>query len=94
MSITKEIIADKIEVTEIGRIQIRTATVIKENGIELTRTFHRHSIDPCDKSSGTWQDTDISSEDERVQAIANATWTDEVKTAYQQMKDSEKPAGE
>ena len=88
MAITKEIKADKIEVVENGRIQIRTATIIKENGVEITRSFHRHAIDPSDKSSGSWQDTDISNEDERVQAIANATWTDEVKKAYQDKVDS------
>tara|TARA_B100000674_G_scaffold415307_1_gene364490 strand:+ start:161 stop:439 length:279 start_codon:yes stop_codon:yes gene_type:complete len=88
MAITKEIKADKIEVMEIGRIQIRTATIIKEDGNEITRTFHRHAIDPSDKSSGSWQDTDISNEDERVQAIANATWTDAVKKEYQDMVDS------
>ena len=88
MAITKEIKADKIEVMETGRIQIRTATIIKEDGNEITRTFHRHAIDPSDKSSGSWQDTDISNEDERVQAIANATWTDAVKKEYQDMVDS------
>ena len=88
MTIIKEIKADKIEVVENGRIQIRTATIIKEDGVEITRSFHRHAINPSDKSSGSWQDTDISNEDERVQAIANATWTDEVKKAYQDMVDS------
>ena len=88
MAITKEVKADKIEVVENGRIQIRTATIIKEDGVEITRSFHRHAIDPSDKSSGSWQDTDISNEDERVQAIANATWTDAVKKEYQDMVDS------
>ena len=88
MAITKEVKADRIEVMETGRIQIRTATIIKEDGNEITRTFHRHAIDPSDKSSGSWQDTDISGEDSRVQAIANATWTDEVKKEYQDMRDS------
>ena len=88
MAITKEVKADKIEVMETGRIQIRTATIIKEDGNEITRTFHRHAIDPSDKSSGSWQDTDISGEDARVQAIANATWTDAVKKEYQDMVDS------
>jgi len=88
MAITKEIKADKIEVMETGRIQIRTATIIKEDGNEITRTFHRHAIDPRDKSSGSWEDTDISGEDARVQAIANATWTDAVKKEYQDMVDS------
>lgn len=89
MTISKETVADKIEVRETGRIEIRTATILKEDGKEITRSFHRHAIDPSDKSSGSWQDTDISGEDARVQAIANATWTDEVKTAYQEMIDSQ-----
>ena len=78
MTITKETVTDKIEVRETGRIEIRTETILKEDGKEITRSFHRHAIDPSDKSSGSWEDTDISSEDARVQAIANATWTDSV----------------
>ena len=94
MTISKETVADKIEVRETGRIEIRTATILKEDGKEITRSFHRHAIDPSDKSSGSWEDTDISSEDARVQAIANATWTDSVKTAYQEMMDAQTPLGE
>ena len=94
MSISKETVADKIEVRETGRIEIRTATILKEDGKEITRSFHKHAIDPSDKSSGSWEDTDISSEDARVQAIANATWTDAVKAAYQEMVDAETPLGE
>ena len=94
MAITKETVTDKIEVRETGRIEIRTATILKEDGKEITRSFHRHAIDPSDKSSGSWEDTDISSEDARVQAIANATWTDAVKTAYQEMMDAQTPLGE
>ena len=94
MTITKETVTDKIEVRETGRIEIRTATILKEDGKEITRSFHRHAINPSDKSSGSWVDTDISSEDARVQAIANATWTDSVKTAYQEMVDAQTPLGE
>ena len=94
MTITKETVTDKIEVRETGRIEIRTATILKEDGKEITRSFHRHAIDPSDKSSGSWEDTDISSEDARVQAIATATWTNEVKTAYQEMVDAQTPLGE
>ena len=93
MAITKEVKADKIEVMENGRIQIRTATIIKEDGNEITRTFHRHAIDPRDKSSGSWEDTDISGEDSRVQAIANATWTDDVKSADESFIDSQELPG-
>ena len=63
MAITKEIIADKIETLESGVVQIRTATVIKEDGTELTRTFHRHLLTPSTKTGGSWGNTDISGED-------------------------------
>lgn len=89
MAITKTEVVDKIEVLEDGIIQIRTATVIKEDNTELSRTFMRHFITPCSKLTGSWVDTDISGEDARVQAIANATWTDSVKTAYQTKVDSQ-----
>ena len=88
MAITKEEIADKIEVLEDGQVQVRTATVIKEDSTELTRTFHRHVLAPSDKSSGSWADTDISGEDARVQLICNAAWTSAVKTAYQEAQDA------
>tara|TARA_B100001248_G_scaffold197478_1_gene151976 strand:+ start:1086 stop:1364 length:279 start_codon:yes stop_codon:yes gene_type:complete len=89
MAITKETTVDKIEVLEMGQVQVRTATKIVEDGTELNRSFHRHVIVPSTKTGDTWGDTDISSEDARVQAIANATWTDAVKTAYQEMVDAQ-----
>ena len=46
MAITKETVVDKIEVLEMGQVQVRTATVIKEDGVELTRTLHRHVLQP------------------------------------------------
>ena len=88
MAITKTVVADKIEVLELGPVQVRTATVIKEDGVELTRTFHRHVVAPSDKSSGSWVDTDISGEDARVQDICVAAWTPEVKAAYQAQQDA------
>ena len=89
MAITKEIVVDKIEVLEMGQVQVRTATVIKEDSNELNRSFHRHTVLPSVKNDDTWEDTDISSEDARVQAICTATWTDSVKTAYQEMIDAQ-----
>ena len=88
MAITKETVVDKIEVLEMGQVQVRTATVIKEDSTELSRTFHRHVVVPSDKTTGSWEDTDISGEDTRVQAICTATWTDAVKTTYQTMMDA------
>jgi hypothetical protein len=89
VALTKETVVDKIEVLEMGQVQVRTATRIKEDGTELSSSFHRHILVPSTKSDGTWADTDISGEDARVQAVATATWTSEVKTAYQEMIDAQ-----
>jgi len=88
MALTKETVIDKIEVLEMGQLQVRTATRVKEDGAVLSSSFHRHVVEPSTKASGSWADTDISGEDARVQAVANATWTDSVKTAYQAMIDA------
>jgi len=88
MALTKEIVVDKIEVLEMGQVQVRTATRVKEDGAVLSSSFHRHVVVPSTKASGSWADTDISGEDARVQAVANATWTNSVKTAYQAMMDA------
>ena len=89
MALTKEIVVDKIEVLEMGQIQIRTATRIKEDGVLLSSGFSRKSIDPSTKTDGSWADTDISGEDAKVQAIANVNWTAAVNTAYQEMVDAQ-----
>jgi hypothetical protein len=86
MAITKEIIEDKIEIVGVHKnIQIRNATIIKEDGVELTRSFNRKSLECVktlyDGTSFTHTDTDISGESSEVQAIANAVWTDEIKAA-------------
>ena len=93
MAITKTTIADKIETLEEGQVQVRTATIIKEDGVELTRTFHRHVLVPRIKTGDTWGDTDISSEDARVKAVCSAVWTDEVKERYRQFLISQLPEG-
>ena len=87
MTITKETVEDKIEIVgDYKSIQVRTATIIKEDGVELTRSFHRHALDCVssvnnDDDSWTHTDTDISGESAEVQAIATAVWTDAVKAA-------------
>ena len=88
MALTKETVVDKIEVLENGDVQVRTATRVMEDGVELSSSFHRHVVVPSTKASGSWADTDISGEDARVQAIANATWTSSVKTAWQEKWDA------
>ena len=74
MALTEITKVDQIEVVENGTIQIRTATIIEKDGTELTRTHHRHTKAPGE---------DVSNEDSKVQAIANAIWTPEVIAAYQ-----------
>jgi hypothetical protein len=84
MALTKETVVDKVEVLENGVVQVRTATRVLEDGVELSSSFHRHFLEPSTKDSGSWADTDISGEDARVQAVATATWTSAVKTAWQE----------
>jgi len=74
MALIEKTIVDKIEIVENSSIQVRTATIIEKDGTELTRTFHRHVKHPGE---------DISNEDPKVQAIANAIWTEEIIAAYQ-----------
>lgn len=90
MSLTKTTTEDKIEVVgEHKTIQIRTATVISENGTEISRSFSRRVINCCVKSGDTWSDYDTSSESTEVQGIATAVWTSAVKTAYKNAIDAQ-----
>ena len=78
MAITKTTEIAKIEVVgEYKAVQVRTDTVIKEDGTEISRSPHRHVIHP---------DQDISGENAEVQAVANAVWTDAVKSAWADFK--------
>jgi hypothetical protein len=87
MAITKETVEDKIEIVgDYKSIQVRTATIIKEDAVELTRSFHRHVLDCVssvknDDDSWTHTDTDISGESAEIQAICTAVWTTTVKNA-------------
>ena len=81
MAITKETSIAKIEVVgDYKAVQIATDTIIKEDGVELSRSRHRHVVHP---------DQDITGEDAEVQAVANAVWTDEVKSAWTTFKASQ-----
>ena len=78
MAITKETQIGKIEVVgKYKSVQVRTDTVVMEDGEELSRKYHRHALMP---------DADISTEHTEVQAVCNAVWTDEVKAAYETFK--------
>jgi len=74
MALTEKQIIDLIQLVENNSIQVRTATVIERDGTEISRTFHRHVVSPGDN---------VTNEDPKVQAIANAIWTEEVIAAYQ-----------
>jgi len=76
MALTKETIVDKIEVLEMGQLQVRTATRVLEDGVALSSSFHRHVLVPGD---------DLSEQDAKVSAIATATWTPAVVSAYEAM---------
>ena len=90
MALTEETVEDKIEIVgDYKHVQVRTATIIKRDGTEISRSFHRHVLSCSTKSDDTWGDTDISGESTEVQAICNAVWTDAVKTSYQTMVDAE-----
>mgnify|MGYP004457206807 FL=1 len=84
MAITKEETLDKIECVGKHRtIQLRYRTVIKEDDKIISNNFRRRAFDSGRiDGSDNWIDTDISGETAEVQAICNASWTDEVKAAY------------
>ena len=93
MAITKTLENDKIEVVQKWNIQVRTATDIKEDGTELTRSFHRKVLNPGTlDASDNLVDTDISGEDADVQAIANAVWTTQIKADYKAFLIANKPS--
>ena len=74
MALEKEVRCDKYEV--VGRfkhIQCRTATIVKEDGVELSRSFHRITFSP---------DMDVSGESDEIKGMASALWSDEVKAAW------------
>lgn len=73
MALTKETVVDQITVTEQGTILIREVTRIMENDVEISKTYHRTSVNPGDN---------IANQDQKVQTIANGIWTNEVVNAY------------
>ena len=84
MALTEKSVEDKIEIVgDYRMIQVRTATIIERDGVEVSRSFHRHVCSP---------DDDVSGESTEVQAIAAAVWTDAVKAAYATFKASQAPS--
>ena len=92
MALTETQENDKIEVVNKWNIQVRNATIIKKDGVELTRTFNRKVLTPGElDASDNLVDTDISGEDADVQAICNAAWTTQVKADYKASLIANKP---
>ena len=87
MALTKTITDDKLEVVgDFKDLQIRTATVIDEDGTELSRSFHRrvlHCVSSVQNADDSWThtDTNVSGESAEIQAITAAVWTNAVKAA-------------
>ncbi len=74
MALEEKSVVDKIEVLLLGQIQVRRRDQILKDDVEVAATYHRHVLSPGD---------DLTNEDPRVVAIAEATWTPEVIAAYQ-----------
>jgi hypothetical protein len=77
MALTETKKIDKIEVTEFNTIQVRVANIIKKDEVEIAKTYERYVLSPID---------DITNQDEKVQAIANAIWTPEVIADYVELQ--------
>ena len=107
MAITKEVKYDKLEIVgEYKAVQCREATIIKEDGVELSRSFHRHVLYPsscvengADNEDGvfvadgtfTHTDTDISGEPAETRAVCAAVWTVKVKAAWKTFQEKNRP---
>jgi len=76
MTLASTTIIDKVEVLADGILQVRQAEIITKDNVEISQAYTRWVLNPLD---------DVSTQDAKVQAIANAVWTDEVKTAYRTM---------
>lgn len=74
MALEKQVVVDKIEMVEVGVVQVRTATRIVEDGNVISQSYHRHTVAPGQ---------DYSNEDPKVQAVCAAVHTAEVIAAYQ-----------
>ena len=89
MALTKEFEYDCEVRGPYKAVQVRVATIVKDDGAEISRTYHRHTLQCRTKSGDTWGDTDISGEDASVQAVCNAVWTSTIKSAYETFADAQ-----
>ena len=95
MALTKEIKVDMIEIVgDYKAVQCREATIVKEDGVEISRSFHRHVLQPSrcvtnEDGSFTHVDTDVSGEPQETQDVCAAVWTDAVKAAWQAFREEQ-----
>ena len=82
MAFSKTVVEDKIEVLELGQIQVRTKTTVLEDSVELSSSYNTQVVVPCTYNGSAWVDTDTSAMSARVQALATAVWTDATVAAY------------
>ena len=94
MALAESIEYDKIEIVgQYKLVQVRKATVIKKDGVELTRSFHRYVLEPgALDASDNLVDTDLSGQPAEVSSICTAAWTTDVKNAYRAALIADKPA--
>ena len=94
MALAESLDYDKIEVVgQYKAVQVRKATVIKKDGVELTRSFHRYVLySGTLDASDNLVDTDISGEPAEIQAVCNAVWTTDVKAAWKAKLIADKPS--
>jgi len=85
MALEKQTVTGQLEVGENGSIGVRTDTVVTDDGVELSRSFHRKVLAPGD---------DVSGEDAKVQAVAGAVWTESVVSDYAAAQAAAEPAAE
>ena len=83
MALEKTVKQDKIEIVDAGDwkvIQVRTATIVTDDGAELSRNFHRHVVSPND---------DVSGESDEVKSLASTYFTDDAKAKHKEFVDSQ-----
>ena len=94
MALSEEVKADKMEIVGPYRdVQVRVATIVYKDDVELTRSFARHVISCQQKdSSGDWEDTDVSGEYQEVQDVCDSgIWTEAIKEGYREAWTPEEP---
>ena len=89
MALTKEFEYDCEVRGKFKNVQVRKATIVKDDGEEISRSYHRHVLYCRTKTDDTWGNTDITGEDASVQAVCNAVWTEEIKAAFEAAADAQ-----